>query len=63
MNLKNCHDTQQGFVQFIIPAPTMVYSPSESYVLSGLYQDVIAIFTSKFVGRATFKIRKYLNLQ
>ncbi len=21
MNLKNCHDTQQGFVQFIIPAP------------------------------------------
>jgi hypothetical protein len=53
MNLKNCHDTRQGFVQFIVPAPTMVYIASESVIglLRTLYQDVIGIFTSKF-GRA-----------
>jgi len=51
MNLKNCHDTQQGFVQFIIPAPQWSTplvshrSSQDSTKTSSL------IFTSKF-GRA-----------
>jgi hypothetical protein len=61
MNLKTRQDTHQGFVWFIIPAPTLVYIPSESEVFSRLYPDVIGIFTSKLGGGggggATFKIR------
>jgi hypothetical protein len=50
MNLKNCPDTRQGFVQFIVPAPQWSTS-LVSQICSGLYQHVIGIFTSKF-GRA-----------
>ncbi len=63
MNLINCHDIRQGFVQFIVPAPQWSTSlvshrsPQDSTRTSSAY------LPRNLVGRPTFKIRKYPKLQ
>jgi hypothetical protein len=49
MNLQNRHDTQQGFVQFIIPAQQWSTSLVSHSLLRTLYPDIIGIFTSKLM--------------